>query len=320
VQLDDPFRRAGFAGRVGFVMRQHGGRLGCGWLGGAALLAALTSCKAPDGSDLFQQRLPSLTSETGGSSGAGDEADAGDVLISVAAPSSEGHGGAGGVGNDGGIVSDPLNVEPDAALPDAGAAVPVADAAPAPPACIPVTEVCDGLDNDCDGLVDEGSACEDDCAGFALAGRGYMFCSESVDRAEAVSLCELEGLRLAWVETSEENAFLIASIVAADVPAPDDEEILTHIGGSDSGSEGNWSWRGTAEIADGFQFWQGTFADDGGKPVGGAFANWSPTEPNDTDGNEDCAVISVLGNNNRLPGNWDDRDCDTELPFVCEVP
>jgi hypothetical protein len=287
-------------------------------VGGAALLAALTSCTAPDDAGLFQRRPPPPPVAAGGMGGAEDKvADAGHDPRREAGPSSAGQAGSSSVGNDGGS-NDPSTADADAGLLDAGAGG--ADAAPAPPACLPAAEACDGLDNDCDGLVDEGGACEDDCAGFALEDRGYMFCSESVDRAEALALCELEGLRLAWIETSEENAFLIESIAAADVPAPDEEEILTHIGGSDSGSEGDWSWRGTDEIADGFQYWQGTFADDGGQPVGGAFANWSPSEPNDTDGDEDCAVISVLGNNNRVPGNWDDRDCDTELPFVCEVP
>lgn len=287
------------------------------WWAGAALLAALASCSAPDDAGLFQSRPPAAPAGAGGSGGAENSAvDAGNDPPRAVGPST-GQAGSSSVENDGGSTQR-ANADADAGLLDAGAGR--ADAAPAPPACLPATEACDGLDNDCDGLVDEGSACEDDCAGFALEGRGYMFCSESVDRAEALALCELEGLRLAWIETSEENAFLVESIAGADVPAPEEEEILTHIGGSDSGSEGDWSWRGTDEIADGFLYWQGTFADDGGQPVGGAFANWSPSEPNDTDGDEDCAVISVLGNNNRVPGNWDDRDCDTELPFVCEVP
>jgi len=57
-----------------------------------------------------------------------------------------------------------------------------------------------------------------------------------------------------------------------------------------------------------------------GRAVGGAYENWAPTEPNNTDEDENCTAISVLGANNRQSGDWDDRDCDTALPFVCEIP
>jgi hypothetical protein len=225
-----------------------------------------------------------------------------------------GGSGSGGTGS---------NVVIDAGLADAGDAGPGRDAAslaPVAPPCGDNAEVCDGLDNDCDDAIDEGTACANDCAGFALAGRGYMFCSTGTVRDEAAERCSLEGMRLAWIETPEENAFLVDRIESADVPASASEEILTFIGGSDAAAEGSWIWRGSGAIADGFQFWQGQAAANGGEAVGGAYSNWSDTEPNDTDDNEDCAVMSVLGNNNRAPGNWDDRDCDGLLPFVCEVP
>jgi hypothetical protein len=146
---------------------------------------------------------------------------------------------------------------------------------------------------------------------------GYMFCSDSVVRDVAADRCELEGMRLAWIETDDENDFLVDSIAAADVPAPADDEVITYIGASDSGNEGNWIWRGRGVIADGFQFWQG---DNLGNAVNGAYESWSQGEPNNTDDDENCGVLSVFGSNNRAPGNWDDRDCDSALPFVCEVP
>jgi hypothetical protein len=165
--------------------------------------------------------------------------------------------------------------------------------------------------------VDEGNACAADCAGFALEGRGYMFCSASVVRDVAADRCELEGMRLAWIESDAENEFLVDSIAAADVPAPEDDEILAYIGANDSATEGTWIWRGRGAIADGFQFWQGANA---GNAVNGSYESWSPGEPNNTDDDENCGVLSVFGGNNRAPGNWDDRDCDSALPFVCEVP
>jgi hypothetical protein len=139
-----------------------------------------------------------------------------------------------------------------------------------------------------------------------------------VVRDVAADRCELEGMRLAWIETEEENEFLVDSIAAADVPAPADDEVLTYMGASDSGNEGTWIWRGRGAILDGFQFWQQ--GANVGTAVNGAFESWSPGEPNNSDDDENCGALSVFGGNNRVPGNWDDRDCDSALPFVCEVP
>ena len=281
------------------------------------LLALYASCSAPDSRGLFQPYDPAAAAGSGGSGGS-VPFPVGAIPIPFGDASiPEGQGGAGGlaVAEGGGALSGDAGL--DAGISDAGDAAASTDARVA---CSTNVEACDGLDNDCDGAIDEADACAPTCAGFALAEHGYMFCSDSVVREAAASRCELEGLRLAWIETADENDLLVARITAADVPASEDEEILTYIGGSDSGAEGNWLWRGGGAISDGFQFWQGQAADDGGQAVGGAYTNWSPTEPNDTDGDEDCAVMSVLGNNNRVPGNWDDRNCESELPFVCEAP
>jgi hypothetical protein len=291
-------------------------------LGGGLLIALYASCSAPDSRGLFQPYDPNAQTGAGGSGGSEP------LLVQpmplADASASEGQGGA--LGLAGAAAGGPPS--PDARL-DAGLAAAAGDdagdaAAPAPAdaaaACSRQAELCDGLDNDCDGSSDEGNACAGTCAGFALEGHGYMFCSDSVVRDDAAGRCEQQGMHLAWIETPEENEFLVERIAAADVPAAADEEILTYLGGSDADVEGSWLWRGTATIPNSFQFWQGQAADNGGRSVGGAYANWSPTEPNNTDGDENCAVLSVLGNNNRLPGNWDDRACDSALPFVCEVP
>ncbi len=244
----------------------------------------------------------------------------------------EGQGGAIGLVAAGGSAAEPGSRASDAGADDASAggaedagaqldaaapAPPGPPPPPPPPPCSANIELCDGLDNDCDQVVDEGAACAVDCAGFALADHGYMFCSASVSRDVAADRCELEGMRLAWIETEAENEFLVDSIAAADVPAAQDDELLTYMGGSDSGNEGNWIWRGRGAIPNGFQFWQGANL---GAAVNGAYESWAPGEPNNTDDDENCAALSVLGSNNRAPGSWDDRDCDSELPFVCEVP
>jgi hypothetical protein len=292
-------------------------------LASVACILVYAACGAPENGGLFQpfDRDPVAAAGAGGSISAPSREPSsppigGDASVSEGQGGALGFSGAPGMGTAGGNNGSSVV---DAGSSDAGDAGPSRDAAPED-RCSDSLERCDGLDNNCDGRVDEGGACAGACAGFALAGHGYMFCSDSVVRDVAADRCEAQGMRLAWIETPEENDFLVERIEVADVPASASEEVLTYIGASDSGDEGNWIWRGRGAIPNGFQFWQGESADSGGRAVGGAYANWAPTEPNNTDDDENCAAISVLGENNRQPGNWDDRDCDAALPFVCEAP
>jgi hypothetical protein len=149
-----------------------------------------------------------------------------------------------------------------------------------------------------------------------------MFCAEDVTRPVALSRCEAQGMRLAWLETPEENAGVRESIALADVDLPaGNPDLLTQVGATDSGDEGEWLWVGSAVAPDGFQFWEGGAASDDGQAVNGAFAGWSTNEP-DNASNEDCAAMTVLGNNatNRDPGEWGAHPCTQPLPFACETP
>jgi len=280
------------------------------------------ACEAPDGSALYDPRPPSGAGGTAaGSSGSGGAAG---VAGSAGAASGGGQGGASGAGQ-GGTASTGGSSGGNSAEADASAPIPTLDAgtgedaSSGPPPCAePSAEVCDGRDNDCDGVVDPGVTCPAECAGFALVEHGYMFCAEPVDRGIALSRCEAQGMKLAWLEDAEENDAVVLSITALELTAEADE-LVTQIGASDGEDEDEWLWVGNGAALDGFQFWEGTSAEDDGESVDGAYQNWADGEPNDQDG-EDCGAVSVLGSENRDPGQWDDRNCDEEFAFVCEVP
>jgi len=284
---------------------------------------SMFACSAPDGRELFVP-LELAGRGVGGAAGVESSGGAnGGAPFVTGGTSGEGQGGLGialggasGTTASGGAESSDAGVR-DAGGEDGGLSV---DAAPLPPLCLPENERCDGLDNDCDGEIDSGATCAAECAGFAVGGRGYMFCSSALARVTAQARCQAEGMRLAWLETPEESEAVLAGIAAADVPAPaGNAEVLTHIGGSDVADEGEWFWVGNGVAVGGPQFWEGPSAMFGGEIVDDAYVAWANLEPNDENG-EDCAVVSVFGSAIREPGEWDDRGCEVELPFVCETP
>lgn len=312
--------------------RGPGGRVvSCAWPGAltAALLSAGSSvagCSAPDGRELF---VPFELAGRGvggdGGMGSSGAANAGAASVTTGM-SGEGQGGlgiprggAGGTiasGASGGAESLDAGVR-DAAGEDGGPSI---DAAPLPPLCLPEDERCDGIDNDCDGEIDPGGVCAAQCAGFTVGGRGYMFCSSALARGAAQARCQAEAMRLVWLETPQESEAVLAGIEAlALAPPAGNTEVLTHIGGSDAEDEGEWFWVGNGVAPGGPQFWEGPSAQLGGEVVGDAYVAWANLEPND-EGGEDCAVVSVFGSAIREPGEWDDRSCALQLPFVCEIP
>ncbi len=284
---------------------------------GLGLFLALVACSAPDDGGLYVPFAPGET-EDAGTAGAGGGSAGAPALGGSGGGKGEGQGGSGlALGGTGGTSVGAGGAQPSGldAGADAGASP---DAAPA--ACEPSSEVCDGLDNDCDDDVDPDGTCDDDCVGIALGGRGYMYCAETVQRPNALASCEDAGMHLAWLETPDESAALRIEIAAADLPEPTgNAELLTQIGGSDAAEEGVWSWVGNGAVADGFQFWQGGSADDGGEVVDDAYAAWAAGEPTGME-NEHCAAVSVLGGAMRDAGEWDDRSCNEQLPYVCEAP
>ena len=284
--------------------------------GGGLALMLFAACSAPSPEGLFS---PVLVARSGGSGGSGGNAsDPGELNLSPLGGAGNGEGGselsfAGAGGGSGGTdVGSGGSGATNAGLSDAGTPP------DAGPPCVAETEVCDGLDNDCNGDVDQGMTCPPQCAGFSLEERSYMFCAQQQTRAQALSRCGEEGMRLVWLETPTESTAVREQITALGLPAPpDNAELLTQIGGSDDvedQDEGEWFWVGTDVAPNGFQFWNG---DSDGEAVGNAYVDWSEDEP--TGENEDCAALIVL-ETTRVPGQWDDRSCNEQLPFLCEIP
>ena len=288
-------------------------------VGAVALGLALSlACSPPNAEDLYAPLSGGSGGAEAGTAGAGRGGSAGGGAAGsagaagTAAGGQGGQGGAaagasgGGTGGAGGTAGAPGDPSDAGTSADSGS-------------CALRAEACNGLDDDCDGVADPAGTCADGCQGFALGARGYMFCAETLDRPTALARCSAAQMNLTWIESSAENAALVDALAALGVSG-EGGELLVQIGASDAGTENAWVWVGNAVVPDGFPFWEGRSADDGGDPVDDAFQSWGEGEPNDDNGGEDCAVLSVLGSDERAPGEWDDRSCDTGTAFVCEAP
>ncbi len=176
----------------------------------------------------------------------------------------------------------PVDVEAAAPDEDAGAGAAQEDAA-APASDAP---------RDAGGL-----ACPAGCACPSYAGRPYALCREALPQAAAARSCARAGGHLVWIDDAEENAWLRA---AADRHGLGE----VWLGGSDATEEGTWRW------GDGAPFWSGS---RGGRPVDGRFANWSPGEPNELQGGEDCLLMWAMG-------LWNDSLCEPyRVAYACEA-
>jgi hypothetical protein len=169
-------------------------------------------------------------------------------------------------------------------------------------------EVCDQLDNDCDPLTAE--ACRARCeVKVRESGHRYLFCKDAVPWHEAEDICELDEFDLVRVDDQAENEYL--STAAASAFRTVDQ---FWAGGSDSGTEGQWTWEADAIAG---EFWTGGSTADvpPGQGNGDVFASWNSTEPDHDTESEDCLAVTSLGTS---VATWSDEECVRYLPFVCE--
>ena len=171
----------------------------------------------------------------------------------------------------------------------------MADAAPggSPDATVGPPDAAAGLLDATVGPPDARPACleGDDRVEDPGTGTCYLYFASPRPWDDAEAACAALGGHLAAPTTLVENAFL-SQIV------PGNQDVW--IGATDQGSEDVFTWT-TGEAF--------------------AFDHWRSDEPNDGgSGGEDCAVME--GDNN-IPGEgclWDDRDCGSGSPYLCERP
>jgi hypothetical protein len=126
-------------------------------------------------------------------------------------------------------------------------------------------------------------------------------CKAPLSFAAAAADCEAQGGALASIRSSADNDAI------TDAGKSDAETTNIWLGATRDEAH-FWRW------PDGTIFWHGRF--DGAAPDG-AFQNFMAGEPNNTsstdEGPEPCLVL-VLSS-----GTWNDRACELELSYVCEL-
>ncbi len=115
-------------------------------------------------------------------------------------------------------------------------------------------------------------------------GHDYLFVVSRRTWIQAAESCASLGYGLATINNSAEDEWLKSNLTSTET---------WWIGYNDRSAEGSWRWsNGTS-----------------------AYVNWSPGEPNNWGGNEDCAVKISSGT---YVGLWNDEDCGKQFAYVCE--
>jgi hypothetical protein len=139
------------------------------------------------------------------------------------------------------------------------------------------------------------------CNTLTYGAHQYAFCDALVDWATARIECEGRGMRLVRIDDDPENVWLLAN---AAFSASMFRRDALWLGGYEPTVDGDWHW------TDGDAFWNGAA---NGMPVGGLYANWDTSEPNNAVGPEGCLAVSL----NKT--GWSDWGCANRHYFACEM-
>jgi hypothetical protein len=138
------------------------------------------------------------------------------------------------------------------------------------------------------------------CRTGTFGGHAYEHCDVPGTFADAAADCDSRGLRLAKIETEEEQIWVHSMIPAAD-QANNNTGLWRWVGGDDRATVGDWRW------SDGEAFWSG---GNQGAAVGNAYTNWNTNQPLT---NAFCLAMAAR------TGVWYAMDCDVARPYVCEL-
>eukprot|EP00820_Chromera_velia_P015647 Cvel_25472.t1-p1 / transcript=Cvel_25472.t1 / gene=Cvel_25472 / organism=Chromera_velia_CCMP2878 / gene_product=Collectin-11, putative / transcript_product=Collectin-11, putative / location=Cvel_scaffold2891:16887-22606(+) / protein_length=1165 / sequence_SO=supercontig / SO=protein_coding / is_pseudo=false len=162
-----------------------------------------------------------------------------------------------------------------------------------------------------DGTVctDDGDDCTDDICALGQCthplidspdcnalNRFRAVCTGRVSQADAASICESSGRRLARIQSDADNGRAVASLAA-----------LTSCRGSSAGA-----WIAGTDAAS-----EGQFVFPSADPL--FYFNWREGEPSNARDDEDCIAIAM---DPLLGGMWNDQTCD-RTPYsaaICESP
>ncbi|XP_039446389.1 perlucin-like isoform X1 [Culex pipiens pallens] len=113
---------------------------------------------------------------------------------------------------------------------------------------------------------------------------------------KAVEFCHSIGMQLATVDSRADSESLISFIKSTD--KFNEQACAFWLGGSDLSEEGTFSWQGTGKLV--------------------TYTNWSPGEPNNTNGTEDCIQLVYIPRFEQR-WTWNDNACKRGyMYFVCE--